>query len=73
MSETKNKDKFPNPISVSRPGEPANSMGSWSRYTKTSTTGTDKKLGFEDPLKGYPYNEGKLKTFSEWTKFKKAK
>jgi len=68
MSDTKNKDQFPNPVGVCRPGEPANTMGSWHRY-KASLN----KSGDKNPLKGYPYNEGKIKTFSEWTNFKKAK
>jgi hypothetical protein len=33
----------------------------------TSTTGIDKNTGYEDPLKGYPYNESvKTKGFTEW-------
>lgn len=44
---------------------PAISMDSWNSYKnnnkkkkskKTSTTGIDAKTGYEDPLKGYPYN-----------------
>lgn len=45
---------------------PAISMDSWNSYKnnnnkknkskKTSTTGIDTKTGYEDPLKGYPYN-----------------
>jgi len=44
---------------------PAVSMKSWNKYkdinrkkkvSKTSTTGVDSKTGYEDPLKGYPYN-----------------
>ena len=45
---------------------PAVSMKSWNTYkdinrkkNKTSTTGVDSKTGYEDPLKGYPYNEEK--------------
>lgn len=45
---------------------PAVSMKSWNSYkdinrkkNKTSTTGIDLKTGYEDPLKGYPYNEEK--------------
>jgi len=41
-------------------------MKSWNTYKdinrkkkKTSTTGVDSKTGYEDPLKGYPYNEEK--------------
>ena len=33
----------------------------------TSTTGSDAKTGYEDPLKGYPYNESvKIKGFVDW-------
>ena len=42
---------------------PAISMKSWNTYKdinrkkkKTSTTGVNLKTGYENPLKGYPYN-----------------
>ena len=65
----KNNKTLPNPKNVTKLKEPATSNGSHKRY-KTSTTGIDAKTGFEDPLKGYPYNNGdistKILTFSQW-------
>ena len=66
-----NKKKLPNHGNVTKLKEPATSNGTWKRY-KTSTTGTDSKTGFEDPLKGYPYNNGevgtKIQSFAHWNK-----
>tara|TARA_R100000008_G_scaffold46051_2_gene27113 strand:- start:5450 stop:5680 length:231 start_codon:yes stop_codon:yes gene_type:complete len=66
-----NNKKLPNPNDVTRLKEPATSNGTWKRY-KTSTTGRDSKTGFEDPLKGYPYNNGdvgtKIQSFAQWNK-----
>ncbi len=59
------KNKYPK--NVTKLDEPATSNGTWKRY-KTSTTGTDIETGFEDPLKGYPYNNGrKIVGFMDWT------
>ena len=64
------KNKNNSPKNVTKIGEPATSDGTWKRY-KTSTTGKDTKTGFEDPLKGYPYNNGKngrkIIGFIDWT------
>ena len=57
----KNNKNLPNPKNVTKLKEPATSNGTHRRY-KTSTTGTDAKTGFEDPLKGYPYNNGDIGT-----------
>ena len=66
-----NKKKQPNPNDITKLKEPAISNGTWKRY-KTSTTGIDTKTGFEDPLKGYPYNNGevgtKIQSFANWNK-----
>lgn len=67
----KDKKNPPNPNNITKLKEPATSNGSWKRYV-TSTTGIDAKTGFEDPLKGYPYNNGdvgtKIQSFANWNK-----
>lgn len=68
---------LPNPKNVTKVREPAISNGTHRRYLKTSTTGIDPKTGFEDPLKGYPYNNGdigtKILSFSKWNENQTAK
>jgi len=67
----KNNKILPNPKNVTKLREPATTNGTHRRY-KTSTTGIDSRTGFEDPLKGYPYNNGdigtKILSFSQWNK-----
>jgi len=67
----KNNKILPNPKNVTKLNEPAISDGTHRRY-KTSTTGKDSKTGFDNPLKGYPYNNGnigtKILSFSQWNR-----
>ena len=64
------KDKFQRyPDNVTKKGEHATSGGTWKRYkaTKKSTDPGPVFDIFDNPLKGFPYNENiKIKTFAEW-------